>query len=60
MAKMGMKMAMKKFEGSSKDMKSDKAGAKKAGMSMKKYEGSPADEKKDKKGAMALMKKSKK
>jgi hypothetical protein len=53
-------MAMKKYEGSSKDEKMDKAGAKKAGMSMKAWEKSSADKKADKKGAMAMMKKGKK
>lgn len=51
-----MKMAMKKYEGSKKDMKEDKAAAKKSGMSMKKYEASPADMKKDRAGAKKLMK----
>jgi hypothetical protein len=57
MAKMNMKMAMAKYEGSKKDMKEDKSAAKKSGMSMKKYEDSPADMKKDKAGAKAMMKK---
>lgn len=50
MAKMNMKMAMKKYEGSKADMKMDaKKGAPK--------EGSKADMKADKKGAMSFMKK---
>ena len=50
MAKMNMKMAMKKYEGSKADMKMDKMkGAPK--------EGSKADMKADKKGAMSFMKK---
>jgi hypothetical protein len=59
MAKMNMKMAMKKYEGSAKDDKMDKKGAKKSGMSMKAWEKSSADKKADKKGAMAMMKKGK-
>ena len=55
MAKMSMKMAMKKYEGSKKDMAEDKKASKKAGMSMKAYEGSPADMKKDKAGAKKMM-----
>lgn len=38
---------MKKWEGSRADKKTDKAGAKKAGVSLKKWEGSKADEKAD-------------
>lgn len=59
MAKMPMafKGAMKKYEGSKKDMAMDKKGAKKAGMSMKSYEGSPMDMKADRAGAMPAMKK---
>ncbi|CAB4124557.1 hypothetical protein UFOVP55_10 [uncultured Caudovirales phage] len=59
MAKMSMKAAMNKYEGSSKDDKMDKKGAKKSGMSMKAWEKSSGDKKADKKGAMALMKKGK-
>jgi len=56
MAKMPMafKGAMKKFEGSKKDMAMDKKGAKKAGMPMKSYEGSPMDMKADRAGAMSM------
>lgn len=56
MAKMPAFM-MAKFEKSAKDKKSDKAGAKKAGMPVSKYEGSKADKAKDKKMMPAFLKK---
>ncbi len=56
MAKMPAFM-MAKFEKSAMDKKSDKAGAKKAGVSKAKYEGSKADKAADKKMMPAFMKK---
>lgn len=44
-----MKKPMKRWEGSAADKRTDKAGAKKAGVSLKKWEGSKADEKMDRK-----------
>lgn len=44
------------FEGSPKDMKEDKAGAKKAKMPLAKFEKSPMDAKLDAKGAKAIAK----
>ena len=44
---------MAKFEGSPKDKKEDKKGAKKEGKSLKAFEKSPKDKKEDKKGEKA-------
>jgi hypothetical protein len=44
----------KTFEGSSKDVKQDKAGAKKLGVGLRAYERTARDKSEDKKGQKAL------
>jgi hypothetical protein len=51
-----MRNMKKKFEGSAKDKREDKAEAKKRGMSMKTWEKSAADKKHDRKEALGLAK----